>query len=294
MMNASKDIKTNKQIPRDIFAAYLGQNPDPYLRYYDKVKDKQSRYNLSLNWAALLVLPFWLGYRKQWILLSLVVAFLILTDILGLFLSQGVPPGVPLFIWIWGAMSANMFVLDSANRKYAAWEKAGKNDTEIHSLISGHCTTSWPKAIGGAALFVFGTLVVDVATTPEPGVRLSYELDDYAIESIKSLNLVGDDEDIVAYYDASHRMDGSEAVILTRKRILQHKNSHTTFIYLSQIEEIEHSSPRFLGDHIAIRSKTGDTIRFIIMPLHGGDKFLWAIYEMLDAVTDPFLRSKEE
>jgi hypothetical protein len=53
-------------LPRELFAAYVGDSSDDMLAYYDKAVAKKNPMFMSFNLLAILVLPAWLGLRSQW------------------------------------------------------------------------------------------------------------------------------------------------------------------------------------------------------------------------------------
>ena len=80
---------------------------------------------------------------------------------------------------------------------------------------------------GGVVAFfglIFVVMIVWLATLPEGGVKLSNEMENYATEYIEDNEILEDGEKIVAYYDVTVSMDGSEAAILTNRRVIYHKN----------------------------------------------------------------------
>src|SRR5262249_16648428 len=95
-----------------------------------------------------------------------------------------------------------------------------------------------------------------VANSPEGGVRMSNEMDRYALEYIDRHKLLDPGEQIVAYYDVTIALDGTEAAILTTERVLYHKEGRTTAIDLADIDNLDHRNEGLVGDVIEIKSKT--------------------------------------
>lgn len=127
-----------------------------------------------------------------------------------------------------------------------------------------------------AGLFVL-PLVVWLATSPEPGVKLSNELDDYAIEYLETYSLLEPGEAVLAYYDATISMNGSEAAVLTNRRVMYHKGGRTTSIDLGDILNIDHRYESLIGDIIEIQGATGTFMKIEIAPWNEGETFLKAL-----------------
>ena len=77
MKNDLKDPKS--WIPKNLFESYCGTNSENLIKFYDKAAEKKRMNLMSLNWMAILLLPAWLGYRKQWaILITFTIMFSII------------------------------------------------------------------------------------------------------------------------------------------------------------------------------------------------------------------------
>ena len=87
-------------------------------------------------------------------------------------------------------------------------------------------------AIGGGMIWL--------VTGPEGGVRLSNEMEQYALDYIAEQDLLNETENIIAYYDVTLSLNSSEAAILTTERLIYHKDGRTTAIGLQDIEDIQH------------------------------------------------------
>lgn len=110
-------------------------------------------------------------------------------------------------------------------------------------------------------------------TSPEGGVKLGNEMDTYALEYIEQHGLLEQGEEILAYYDVTISMDGTEAALLTPRRVLYHKDGANTSISLEEITDIRHRKESLVGDVIEIESSTGQTMKIEIAPLNQGETF---------------------
>lgn len=139
----------------------------------------------------------------------------------------------------------------------------------------------------GAAAFVAclaaGVFFVWLSRTPEAGVKLANELDAYALDYLKAHGMLKEGEEVLAYYDATLSMDGTEAAILTDLRVMYHQDGRTTSMDLSEIEDIGHRKEGLVGDVIEIRSSSGKMMKIEIAPLNQGESFLVALQAAREA-----------
>lgn len=112
---------------------------------------------------------------------------------------------------------------------------------------------------------------------PESGVKLGNEMDTYALEYIAKNGILTPDEELVAYFDETMDMDGTEAAILTTKRVIYHKNGGNYEIPLLDIADIRHRKETLMGDIIEIQATSGKSMKIEIAPLNGGESFLAAL-----------------
>lgn len=109
----------------------------------------------------------------------------------------------------------------------------------------------------------------------EGGVRVKSNMEKYALEYIENKDLLEADEEIVAYYDYTVSLDGTEAAILTNKRVMYHKSStSTTSINLEDVKDINHRTENLIGEIIEVYSEEGDMLLIEIAPLNNGETFL--------------------
>ena len=107
------------------------------------------------------------------------------------------------------------------------------------------------------------------------GVRLSNNLEKYALDYIQENALLNEGEKIVAYYDYTISLDGTEAVILTNSRLIYHnKETFDTAVSLDAITEVQHRKESLTGDIIEVYANDGSVLLIEIAPLNGGETFL--------------------
>lgn len=140
------------------------------------------------------------------------------------------------------------------------------------------------KPIAKALLIGCGALVVVVFVAaaifavwlfnqPEGGVMVGNEMEQYALDHIAEHDLLGPDEEILAYYDVTLALDGSEAALLTPERVVYLKNGTTTSIPLEEIEDVRHWNESFIGDIFEIQAESGQIMKIEVAPLNGGKTF---------------------
>src|SRR5690348_10217710 len=92
--------------------------------------------------------------------------------------------------------------------------------------------------IGGVVVVILGALIW-LGSGPEGGVRLGNQMDKYALDYLDAHHVLEPNEKIVAYYDVTIRLDGSEAALLTNQRVVFMKDGRITAIPLADIASID-------------------------------------------------------
>lgn len=120
-------------------------------------------------------------------------------------------------------------------------------------------------------------LLIAIGTGPAGGVRVTSNLEPYATAYLRNHDLIAADETVIAYYDATIALNGSEAAILTDRRLIYHRPSHTTSLPLDQIAHIHHETDNWIGDIIQVVAHSGEIVVIEIAPLNYGPRFLSAL-----------------
>jgi len=136
-----------------------------------------------------------------------------------------------------------------------------------------------------AAILGMGACIAFFATGPESGVKLPHEMDQYALDYLAEHQLLEPGEELRAYYDATVSMDGTEAAILTDRRVMHHSEGATTSIYLTDIVEVDHRQEGLIGDVIEVVGPQGQALRIEIAPLNDGPAFARALQRARDALS---------
>ncbi len=130
--------------------------------------------------------------------------------------------------------------------------------------------------VGGLAIAVIG-FVMFFSLGPEGGVRVTSTMEPYAKEYLETKRLLEADEKVIAYYDATITLKGTEAAILTDQRVIYHRPGGTTSLPLQQVARIEHEEQNMIGDVIRIFAEDGELMVIEVAPLNGGPQFLSAL-----------------
>jgi len=136
--------------------------------------------------------------------------------------------------------------------------------------------------IGCGLIFLVGFALVCggfvwLLSGPEGGVRMSNEMEPYATEYLKNHQILDPSESLIAYYDVTISLDGSEAAILTTQRVIYHKAGTSTVIPLKEISDVRHREEALIGDVIEIESRSGAPMKIEIAPFNQGESFLNAL-----------------
>ncbi|WP_432663684.1 hypothetical protein R9X47_24265 [Wukongibacter baidiensis] len=144
-----------------------------------------------------------------------------------------------------------------------------------------------PFLIGCGAIFGIIILAVIlffvwIAGQPEGGVLFSNEIEEYALEYIKEHNILNNTEELIAYYDCTLSLDGTEAALLTNERIIYHKKGSTNALNLIDVVDVKHRYEDIDGDIIEITNKDGKLLKIEIDPDNNGESFYNALIGTLE------------
>jgi len=100
-------------------------------------------------------------------------------------------------------------------------------------------------------------------------------MEKYALEYNAKNNLLEPGEKMLAYYDCTISLDGTEAAFVTNSRVVYHKQeTQTTAFYLKDIVDIAHSREDYVGHLIEVTNTEGEIMMIEIAPLNQGELFL--------------------
>ena len=147
-------------MPRDVFAEYCGANSDKLLAYYDKAKAKRKPVVFSFDWLAILLLPAWLGYRRQWTLWVTLVATIAVITVVTSLADVDAPAGAFGGALLTLGMMAQGLLLMNANGLYSKLKKQGLNEDTIRITVADKARASIRLAVAAlvGALLVQGII----------------------------------------------------------------------------------------------------------------------------------------
>jgi hypothetical protein len=146
-------------IPRDLFAAYLGPHSDDLLAYYDKALSKKKPLLMSFSPLALLLLPAWLGLRRQWAMWATFTGLIGVLPFIEQALGIAIPNGAFVGTGVAMGMMARGLVLISANAHYLKLTRQGLSGPALLEAVRDRARRHIPSAIaggGGSVLIIFG------------------------------------------------------------------------------------------------------------------------------------------
>ncbi len=130
---------------------------------------------------------------------------------------------------------------------------------------------------------VVGLLALGASQGDQPsGVVLGAQVPDATIKALEAKNLLKPDEVLLAYHDATLRLDMSEVTLVTlvtSSRVVYAKGTTAAAVALVDVTSITHHTEGLLGDIIEITSVDGRTMRVEIAPLNGGDAYVNVLEE---------------
>lgn len=129
--------------------------------------------------------------------------------------------------------------------------------------------------------------IVWLGSGPESGVKLANDMDDYALNYLEEHELLEPGEELRAYYDYTMAMNGTEAAILTDRRVMYHKDGSTVAFALADIVEVDHREDGIMGHVIEVVDHQGDALRIEIAPLNDGPAFARALERAWQAARPP-------
>lgn len=127
---------------------------------------------------------------------------------------------------------------------------------------------------------LFGLFFLWLLTGPEGGVRLQNEMEEYALDHIASHQVLRNGEKLIAYYDVTVSLDGSEAAFVTDQRVFYMKNGYVTTIEAVDILDVSHRTETIIGDILEIKGKDGGRMKIEIAPFNQGETFKNALFDI--------------
>ncbi|MDN4594331.1 hypothetical protein [Polycladomyces subterraneus] len=157
--------------------------------------------------------------------------------------------------------------------------------------------TRWPLWVGVAVLTVAVLIALGVAVNGflsnassflemEPGVKLANEVDNQTLKTLRQRHLLQQGEELIAYYDRSLDMDGSEIALLTSNRLVYDQHGRITSVPLTEIRDItfgQYSDIDGKWQRIEVKYQDFHRMKVEFAPLEGGEVFYRALKDVWQA-----------
>jgi hypothetical protein len=136
-------------------------------------------------------------------------------------------------------------------------------------------------AVLGGLLGTCGVVVALVAagasSDHQGGVILGAQVPEPTVQALKARNLLKPDEELLAFHDATVRLDMSEVTLVTSSRVVHASGETATAMLLVDVTKITHHTEGLLGDVIEVTGEDGRSMRVEIAPLNGGESCVNAL-----------------
>lgn len=131
-----------------------------------------------------------------------------------------------------------------------------------------------------------GAIGAWLGTLPESGVLTDNQLDERSRKQIARHVTLERDEAIVCYYDATLKVDGTEASLLTSSRLVTWKGSLTSEMAVGDIAALGWTKESLQGDVITATDTTGRIMTVIVAPMNDGHVFREALERVTGHVSN--------
>jgi hypothetical protein len=123
----------------------------------------------------------------------------------------------------------------------------------------------------GTCGVVVGLMAVGASADHQGGVILGAQVPEPTVQELKARNLLKADEALLAFHDATVRLDMSEVTLVTSSRVVHANGDTATAMQLVDVTKISHHTEGLLGDIIELTGEDGRSMRIEIAPLNGGE-----------------------
>lgn len=128
--------------------------------------------------------------------------------------------------------------------------------------------------VGVMALGIFSMARWCNRATAQSGVVMGTQVPKEAIDNLMKNKLLIPGEELLAYYDATMSIDGSEVSFVTTERVVYWKDKRATSMRLAEVSAVEHRAESLIGDIIEVKSDSGQRMKIEVAPLNDGPAFL--------------------
>ena len=105
------------------------------------------------------------------------------------------------------------------------------------------------------------------------GVTPGLQVPDRIVQELKKSGAMAGDDILLAYFDYTVTLDGTEIAAVTRDRVLYEKDRRVTAFKLADVEEITTHEEALIGDVFEIKDTVGQRLKIEIAAFNGGALF---------------------
>jgi hypothetical protein len=128
-------------------------------------------------------------------------------------------------------------------------------------------------AVLGTCGVVVGLAALGASSDEPTGVVLGAQVPQKTVDALRERRLLAANEGLLAYHDATLRLDMSEVTFVTPERVVHAHGETVTAIKLAEVNRITHHDEALVGDILDIATRDGRVVRIEIAPLNGGDAY---------------------
>jgi hypothetical protein len=136
-------------IPRDLFAEYCGEDSPELLVFYDKATRQKDMLTMSFDLLAVLALPAWLGYRRQWKIWATFTGLIAAVTVIEQLARFSIPSGAFVGTGVVLGLMARGFLLTDATGAWLKLKREGRDSAAIQQALRGRARKSVALAFAG-------------------------------------------------------------------------------------------------------------------------------------------------
>lgn len=126
----------------------------------------------------------------------------------------------------------------------------------------------------GTCGVVAGLMALGASSNDTSGVILGAQVPDKTVDALIEKKLLGPNEKLLAYHDATVALDMSEVTFITTTRVVHAKDKTVATMDFRDVTKITARSEGIIGDVMEIAGEDGRTMRIEIAPLNGGESYV--------------------
>ena len=141
---------------------------------------------------------------------------------------------------------------------------------------------------------VVAGLVALGASSDEPaGVLVGAQVPQQTVDKLRARKLLGPGDALLAYHDATVRLDMSEVTFVTKSHVVHARGETVASLPLADVSKITYRTEALGIEVVDLVTKDGKALRIQIAPLNGGESYVnvledaWRIHFPEASVTRP-------